>query len=376
MSCILTFWQVGKGLSKDAKAQKLAFQHWIEAIDPRHRYGHNLNLYYEEWCKRDTVQPLFLLGYYANDTLCKTMYKGLRTLILTELLFHFYFILFGCVSSSAYMGTLCCKYSRYLYLHRLDIGEGKEVNLKDCPRSRPHQECIKYLGPQERKQYQYIIVGGKFVHKQTGNLLNTNHGLRGSKWIFVMSASKTIYAGEKQKGIIPSFQLPSWSGHFGSRKTDGHKMESSSLYQHTVDITARQMRILVCFLAFLKENEINVDEVKVFLPSEDNESSDTSKYGDLIGPEAPKPQVSSAVEKKQTFKSNAYARTGRTISYRRTLSSNLQNPRTSVQKKEILQRIQSKKEASSYQLGNPTIFEMVNKSRNQESGVLLITLRI
>ncbi|KAK1393559.1 hypothetical protein POM88_012615 [Heracleum sosnowskyi] len=26
--------KVGKGLSKDAKGQKLAFQHWIEAIDP------------------------------------------------------------------------------------------------------------------------------------------------------------------------------------------------------------------------------------------------------------------------------------------------------------------------------------------------------
>jgi hypothetical protein len=26
------FGQVGKGLSKDARAQKLAFQHWIEAV--------------------------------------------------------------------------------------------------------------------------------------------------------------------------------------------------------------------------------------------------------------------------------------------------------------------------------------------------------
>lgn len=34
--------KVGKGLLKDEKAQKLALQHWLEAIDPRHRYGHNL----------------------------------------------------------------------------------------------------------------------------------------------------------------------------------------------------------------------------------------------------------------------------------------------------------------------------------------------
>ncbi|GMP73491.1 hypothetical protein CsSME_00031234 [Camellia sinensis var. sinensis] len=77
-----------KGL--DAKAQKLAFQHWIEAIDPRHRYGHCLHMYYEEWCKTDAGQPL-------------------------------------------------------------DIGDGKEVELKDCPRSMLRQLCTKYLGPLERE---------------------------------------------------------------------------------------------------------------------------------------------------------------------------------------------------------------------------------
>ncbi|KAM0000585.1 putative IQ domain-containing protein IQM [Helianthus debilis subsp. tardiflorus] len=51
--------KVGKGLSLDSKAHKLAFQHWIEAIDPRHRYGHSLHIYYEEWCKADAGQPFF-----------------------------------------------------------------------------------------------------------------------------------------------------------------------------------------------------------------------------------------------------------------------------------------------------------------------------
>lgn len=30
----MIFTQVGKGLVKDAKAKKLAFQHWIEAVSP------------------------------------------------------------------------------------------------------------------------------------------------------------------------------------------------------------------------------------------------------------------------------------------------------------------------------------------------------
>ena len=62
--------KVGKGLSKDEKGKRLAFQHWLEAIDPRHRYGHNLHYYYDEWYKKPTVQPFFYwLGVGAGREL-------------------------------------------------------------------------------------------------------------------------------------------------------------------------------------------------------------------------------------------------------------------------------------------------------------------
>lgn len=32
-------------------------------------------------------------------------------------------------------------------MYRLDIGEGKEVNLEKCPRIKLQSQCIKYLGP-------------------------------------------------------------------------------------------------------------------------------------------------------------------------------------------------------------------------------------
>ncbi|KAF5735705.1 hypothetical protein HS088_TW15G01220 [Tripterygium wilfordii] len=82
--------KVGKGLSKNDKAQKMALQHWLEAIDPRHRYGHNLHFYYDKWLHCQSREPFF---------------------------------------------------------YWLDIGEGKEVNLDKCPRSKLQQQCIKYLGP-------------------------------------------------------------------------------------------------------------------------------------------------------------------------------------------------------------------------------------
>ncbi|GAB4835118.1 IQ domain-containing protein iqm2 [Ancistrocladus abbreviatus] len=137
--------KVGKGLSKNDKAQKLALQHWLEAIDPRHRYGHNLHFYYVKWFQSQSRQPFF---------------------------------------------------------YWLDIGEGKEVNLVDkCPRSMLQQQGIKYLGPIERKAYEVAVENGKLFYKQSGELLNTTTEPH-SKWIFVLGTSKALYVGKKKKGTF------------------------------------------------------------------------------------------------------------------------------------------------------------------------------
>lgn len=52
------------------------------------------------------------------------------------------------------------------------------------------------LNKQERKNYEYIIAEGILLHKETGNPLHTFCEATLSKWIFVMSATKRIYAAE------------------------------------------------------------------------------------------------------------------------------------------------------------------------------------
>lgn len=134
--------KVGKGLLKDEKAQKLALQHWLEAIDPRHRYGHNLHFYYDVWFNSKSTQPFF---------------------------------------------------------YWLDVGDGKELNLENCKRADLQRQCIKYLGPNEREAYEVVVEDGKLVYKQSGILLNTTEG---SKWIFVLSTSRVLYVGKKKKGVF------------------------------------------------------------------------------------------------------------------------------------------------------------------------------
>ncbi|KAJ4705169.1 IQ domain-containing protein [Melia azedarach] len=288
--------KVGKGLSTDSKAQKLAFQHWIEAIDPRHRYGHNLHLYYEEWGKTDDGQPFF---------------------------------------------------------YWLDIGDGKDKELKECPRSKLRCQCIKYLGPQEREHYEYIVVDGKIIHKQTGDLLDTQQG---NKYIFVMSTLKKLYAGMKKKGMFhhSSFLAGGATIAAGRLVAEHGVLKSISAYSGHYRPTDDR---LDSFLSFLKENGVNMDEVEVEKAGEEysdsyescgvERASEVPTKTEPLQPEMPKEEErnlsSKPSEEKQTETKN---------NYQRTLSGGLQSPRADVPKTAILQRINSKKAVHSYQLGH------------------------
>lgn len=292
--------KVGKGLYLDAKAQKLAFQHWIEAIDPRHRYGHNLHYYYEEWCKTDSGQPFF---------------------------------------------------------YWLDLGNGKNIDLEQCPRSKLRKQCIKYLGPQEREHYEFIVCEGKIIHKQSGDLLHTKEDSKDAKWIFVMSTSKKLYAGKKKKGLFhhSSFLAGGATLAAGRLEVEHGVLKSISAYSGHYRPTDDALN---SFVSYLKENGVNIDEVEVRNPKDDTDTYEDSKVSEIAtAPEdssngkISKPVVSEEAENTaSSIKEDPQP--GSVGSYKRTLSGGLQSPRADVPKKAILQRINSKKATKSYQLGH------------------------
>ncbi|XP_062088419.1 IQ domain-containing protein IQM1-like [Humulus lupulus] len=134
--------KVGKGLCQYEKAQKLALRHWLEAIDPRHHYGHNLHIYYGVWFQSKSSQPFF---------------------------------------------------------YWLDVGDGKEITLEKCPRTVLNLQYIKYLGQIERQAYAVIVESGKLLYMQTGCHVETSEG---AKWIFVLSTSRKLCVAKKIKGIF------------------------------------------------------------------------------------------------------------------------------------------------------------------------------
>ncbi|KAK7331482.1 hypothetical protein VNO77_25707 [Canavalia gladiata] len=213
--------KVGKGLSKDDKAQKLALQHWLEAIDPRHRYGHNLHFYYDRWLKCQSREPFF---------------------------------------------------------YWLDIGEGKEVNLEKCPRSKLQQQCIKYLGPMERLSYEVVVEDGRFLYRQSGKVLHTSGEDARAKWIFVLSTSKTLYVGKKKKG---SFQHSSFMAG-GAASCAGRLVVEygvlKAVWPHSGHYRPTEENFKE-FISFLQEKDVDLSNVKMTSVDEDDHLGSLRRSG-------------------------------------------------------------------------------------------------
>ncbi|XP_018685579.2 IQ domain-containing protein IQM1-like [Musa acuminata AAA Group] len=193
--------KVGKGLSKDEKAQKLALQHWLEAIDPRHRYGHNLQYYYDVWFESESSQP---------------------------------------------------------FLFWLDVGDGREINLDKCPRSNLHDQCIRYLGPKEREAYEVIVDDGRLVYRESGLPVST---VEGSKWIFVISTSRVLYVGQKRKG---NFQHSSFLAG-GAATAAGRLVVAGGVLKAIWPYSGHYLPTeenFEEFIVFLRDNNVDLSNVK------------------------------------------------------------------------------------------------------------------
>ncbi|CAL9243907.1 unnamed protein product [Arabidopsis halleri] len=194
--------KVGKGLLKDDKAQKLALRHWLEAIDPRHRYGHNLHLYYDVWSESESTQPFFFW---------------------------------------------------------LDIGDGKEVNLNKCSRTLLQRQCITYLGPKERQAYEVVVEDGKLVNRPTKNLVET---IEGTKWIFVLSTTRKLYIGQKQKGRFQHSSFLSGAAITAAGRIVSHGGVVKAVWPYSGHYLPTEENFRE-FIGFLKENHVDLTNVKM-----------------------------------------------------------------------------------------------------------------
>ncbi|XP_056696047.1 IQ domain-containing protein IQM6 [Spinacia oleracea] len=218
--------KVGKGSSKDSKSRKLALQHWLEAVDPRHRYGHNLQFYYVRWLHCDSNQPFF---------------------------------------------------------YWLDIGDGKEVDLIDrCSRSRLQQQCIKYLDPGEREAYEVIVKNGKLIYKATQQTVDTLGLPKGTKWIFVLSTTKTLYVAQKIKGKFQHSSFLAGAATLSAGRLIVHNGILLSVWPHSGHYLPTEENFQA-FMLFLKQHHVDLTCVqRAPLDEEDGTSQFRREDEDII----------------------------------------------------------------------------------------------
>ncbi|KAB1209350.1 hypothetical protein CJ030_MR6G016547 [Morella rubra] len=170
-------------------------------IDPRHRYGHNLHLYYDIWFESQSTQPFF---------------------------------------------------------YWLDIGDGKEINLEKCPRNVLQRQLIKYLGPKEREAFEVIVENGKLVYRQSGVLLET---IEGSKWIFVLSTTRALYVGQKKKGKFQHSSFLAGGATTAAGRLVAHEGVLEAIWPYSGHYHPTEENFME-FISFLEENHVDLSNVK------------------------------------------------------------------------------------------------------------------
>lgn len=135
------------------------------------------------------------------------------------------------------------------------------MNLERCPRLKLHQQCIKYLGPIERKAYEVVVENGKFLYRYSAKLLHTTGGPRDAKWIFVLSTSKTLYVGLKKKGTFQHSSFLAGGATLAAGRLVVEDGILKAVWPHSGHYLPTEENFLE-FMSFLMENNVDLTNVE------------------------------------------------------------------------------------------------------------------
>lgn len=108
----------------------------------------------------------------------------------------------------------------------------------------------------ERTAYEVVVEDGKFIYKQSREVLHTTGVDKHVKWIFVLSTSRYLYVGKKQKG---TFQHSSFLAGGATSAAGRLVVENGILKVQVTELVEcsffLSMEFLLCkWLAFNLEN--------------------------------------------------------------------------------------------------------------------------
>ncbi|GFP93214.1 hypothetical protein PHJA_001465700 [Phtheirospermum japonicum] len=202
---------------RNEKAQKLALQHWLEAIDPAPSVRAHLHLYYDVWCSKVKANNVLLL-----------------------------------------VGRWRRKRSKPRQVSKDQIA----TPVHQISRTRKSTD-LKFMN--ERESYEVLIENGKLVHKQSGALVDT---IEGSKWIFVLSTMRTLYVGQKQKGLFQHSSFLAGGAITAAGRLVAHAGVIEAIWPYSGHYLPTEENFKE-FISFLEEHSVNLANVKTHATDDD-----------------------------------------------------------------------------------------------------------
>ncbi|KAF8706560.1 hypothetical protein HU200_030842 [Digitaria exilis] len=225
------------------------------------------------------------------------------------------------------------------------VGQGLSKDSKVLKLAFQH-----WIEAQERELYEYIINEGKVIHKQSGEPLDTGLGPEGAKWIFVMSTSRRLYAGKKEKGVFQHSSFLAGGATLAAGKFTVENGVIKSIWAYSGHYKPSKEN-LDNFMKFLEDSGVDLKEVKARPFTEEDPCDDPVPEYIADDTIPPRTIVSPNTTEGDEVKNDAPTEQAK-LTYQRTLSGGLHSPKAiDVPGKAILERIKSKSESKSYQLG-------------------------
>ncbi|TXG61589.1 hypothetical protein EZV62_012952 [Acer yangbiense] len=145
-----------------------------------------------------------------------------------------------------------------------------------------------WLEAKEREAFEVIVIDGKLIYKQSGVEVET---IEGSKLIFVLSTTRSLYVGQKKKGLFQHSSFLAGGATTAAGRLVAHKGILEAIWPYSGHYLPTEENFLE-FVSFLDENHVDLTNVKRCSIDDDNPSYistvEKSKPETKVGPDVTK----------------------------------------------------------------------------------------
>ncbi|KAJ6696311.1 IQ DOMAIN-CONTAINING PROTEIN IQM5 [Salix koriyanagi] len=120
-------------------------------------------------------------------------------------------------------------------------------------------DLTQWLEAQEREEYEVVVEAEKLLYKKSRLPVDT---VDGSKWIFVLSASRKLYVGKKRKGLFQHSSFLSGGAAIAAGRLVAHGGFLEAIWAYSGHYRPAEENFLE-LICFLEEQLVDLTNVKV-----------------------------------------------------------------------------------------------------------------